>query len=332
MLNGMLRQARALRIGAFVSIAVLMTACSVGGQQSFEHRSHAAFAGSIEAPRAFASMPGARGPFLYACNVACVWFKVGVNRVIGQLPAQQPTGIGVDPVNGDVYVSTRAGVQVYAPDSTQVINSLTDPMQVPGSIAVDRHGTVFVVNSEDTSSGPGSISVYPAGATTPARYIRDSSVQTGLTVAVDEHDLLVFCFINASNLNECDEFQHARGVGHELITGIVANGVSFDNAEKLVVMDSAAVAADTYSASTMCGSLALLGPQTFQNLFAMALSRDNTKLYANATFINAVADVQVGEYAYSDCASGVESPGFLYDTGFLPFEMTGVAVVPAALP
>jgi len=324
-------------------LAVLLTSCSVAGSPTSINgadwkgiagaRSFERTFGLSDRAQPFVAQPNAKGPFLYSCSVFCVWFKEGVNRIIGQItPSQVTTGIGVDPVSGDVYVSMYSSVSVYAPNSTTLLRTLSDPSEVTGPIAVDGRGTAFVVNSEDTSFGPGSISVYPAGATTPSRIIRDPNVSTGLAVAVDEHNLLVFCFVNLNNDNECDEFPHARGKGIPLITGIMANGVSFDDTEHLVVMDSADVAADTFEGSTMCGHLVLIGPDTGQFYFAMALPRGNKRLFANNDLGNPVGDVEIGEFAYADCMSGTERPAFVYDTTYLQATGPWIAVVPAPRP
>jgi len=71
--------------------------------------------------------------------------KVAAFKVTG---LTSPSGVGVDPRNGDVYVAERAGnVKVYNFKGEEVAGeSWADGIGEPGSVAVDKNGDVYVIN------------------------------------------------------------------------------------------------------------------------------------------------------------------------------------------
>jgi DNA-binding beta-propeller fold protein YncE len=118
-----------------------------------------------------------------------------------------PTGVAVDPVNGDIYVANESGaeaddVTIYSPGAINVYaaGSIGDasPMQTitgsltglsaPDGVAVDSHMNIYVANA-----GTPSITVYAAGQSgnvAPMQTIKGGKTKLSETygVAVDPSD------------------------------------------------------------------------------------------------------------------------------------------------
>jgi hypothetical protein len=277
----------------------------------------------------FVRFPKATGPFVYGCGFhVCVWYAKGHNKLVGEISGfSDAQGVGVSPVNGDIFVADdgRSDIKEYAPDSTMLVHRYLDPGQFPVDAAVDRAGNVFVANSVDQNSGPGSVTVYDSSGTI-LRTLHDPNAFVGRSVAVDEHDLLVFCYNTRSGEGECDEFPHGRGPGVPTAHGIgFAGGTAFDAAEHFVVIDEVNAVADTFAGSTLCGSYALAD----SNVPVMiAFDRSSRVLYNANTAVRGIA-----AYPYSDCGSGTIRPTIVYDDGLgQHMSMTGTAVTPSAGP
>jgi DNA-binding beta-propeller fold protein YncE len=277
----------------------------------------------------FVRFPNATGTFVYGCGShVCVWYAKGHNKLLGEISGfSDAQGVGVSPVNGDIYVADdgRSEIKVYQPNSTVLVHRYLDPGQFPVDVAVDRAGNVFVANAVDKNSGPGSVTVYDSAGTI-LRTLHDPNAFVGTSVAVDEHNLVLFCFNNRSGRGECDEFPNGRGRGVPTAFGIgFAGGSAFDSSEHFVVIDEVNAVADTFAGSTLCGSYALAG----SNVPVMiAFDRSSRILYNANTAVRGIA-----AYTYSDCGSGRLRPTIVYDDGLGPhMSMTGAAVTPNALP
>jgi DNA-binding beta-propeller fold protein YncE len=276
------------------------------------------------------AIPAATAKLVYTCTFGssfCEWFKVNRNVVQGQITGlTNPQGIGVDPHNGDVYVANTGGsdVPVFAKGSTTMIKDLSDAGQFPVDVAIDKNGTAYVANIFDTSFGNGSVSVYPPNATSPSRTITDQDFIQVISVAVDEHHLLVVCY-NGTFGGQCDEFPNGHGHGVSKITGMFfAGGVAFDNNENLVVSDQQ-TAFDVFNGTTfaLCGST----PQGKSDEVMVAINRDNSSV-VGANFTNGTLD----QFAYDSCTGGVGAPTHTYHVGTSSDMVTGVAYDPATRP
>jgi hypothetical protein len=284
---------------------------------------------SQETGQSFVLFPKVTGPFVYGCGGhVCVWYAKGHNKLIGEIARfSDAQGVGVSPVNGDIFVADdgRSEIKVYPPNSTALVGRFPDPGQFPVDVAVDRAGDVFVANAIDKNSGPGSVTVYDSSGRI-LRTLHDPNAFVGASVAVDEHNLLLFCFNTRSGQGECDEFPNGRGHGQPTALGIgFAGGSAFDAAEHFIVIDEVNALADTFAGSTLCGSYALAG----SNVPVMiAFDRSRHILYNTNAGVHGIA-----AYPYSDCGSGKIRPTIVYDDGLgSRMYMTGTAVTPSAGP
>lgn len=98
---------------------------------------------------------------------------------------------------GAVFVYP-AGVNDPSP-SAEITDGIDDPL----GIAVDRNGTLYVANHAGGTSGNGTVSVYPSGATHPSLTIDDVTAPN--SVAVDAHGNL-YVGENTSKTVEIAEF------------------------------------------------------------------------------------------------------------------------------
>ncbi|HYK52591.1 MAG TPA: hypothetical protein VEV38_03590 [Candidatus Eremiobacteraceae bacterium] len=280
--------------------------------------------------RSFVASPNATGQLIYGCDLvraACFWFVKGRNKLAGMIGnLNQPEGIGVNPVNGDLYVAETGAsdIKVFAPNSTTPIGDFPDPGQFPGDVAVDSAGNFYVANISTTSDGPGSVTVYDSSGKI-LRTLSDPSTWHGVSVSIDEHKLLSFCFLKTDQTGECDVFPGARGHGTKVASASGSiGGSSFDIAEHLVVIDDSSIQLLTFNGSTLCGTA------TFQGNGSpvwLALDRANHLVYTGDA-INAIIEA----YPFVDCVSGTLHPAMVYDDGIGESDIMSVAVTPGAKP
>lgn len=70
---------------------------------------------------------------------------------------------------GNLYVAFESEVQVYAPGAQQPSYIITDSINYPAGVAVDKRGTLYVANTYGTSySYTGTITEYRYGSTSPS--------------------------------------------------------------------------------------------------------------------------------------------------------------------
>lgn len=101
---------------------------------------------------------------------------------------------------GLVYVSDNDGNAVYIFDKNDLaqgpIGEITDAIEAPNGLAVDRHGALYVANSNST------VEVYPRGSTQPSvTYTDGISFPFGLVVSPNTGRLYVANF-NANDVTE----------------------------------------------------------------------------------------------------------------------------------
>jgi hypothetical protein len=103
-----------------------------------------------------------------------------------------PSGVGVDPRNGNVYVAERAGnVKVYNGSTGAEVagESWSDGIASPGSLAVDGKGDVYVVNEFSE------LAEFPAGTAAEReanRKVIDSNKPYSVAIDPSSGDIFVF--------------------------------------------------------------------------------------------------------------------------------------------
>jgi len=81
------------------------------------------------------------------------------------------TGAAVDQTNGNVYVSQAFGeVQVYDPEGNLITGFQPTATPDPTGIAVDRNGTVYIVNGGGLFGTVGTAAAYQPSSTSPLEY------------------------------------------------------------------------------------------------------------------------------------------------------------------
>ena len=277
------------------------------------------------------TVPDSVTTYIYECSFntsVCRFYKKGHNVVAGTIAGLlNPQGIGVNPLNGNVYIADTGGadVQVYGPGSTTMIQDIPVAGQFPVDVAVDSQGNVYVANIFSQSGAPGSVSVFNAAGTL-VRQLSDPNVSEGISVSIDENHLLSFCFNNFSGFGECDLFPHAKGHGNVAESGWgFSGGNSFNNAEHTVVLDQLADSALTFSGGTECGSLFLSGAG---DDVMMALSRNNALLAEGDA-----VDNEVATYPYTDCATGTGIANKVYNRNITSSDLViGAGITPGVKP
>ena len=250
------------------------------------------------------AQPNLTGTLMYVCTFysgTCNMYKKNHNTVVGTIVASYPNGVCVDKA-GNFWEPDGGTLNVYefAKGGTTPIKTLDNSSQgQPSACAVDSNGTVYVGNiASDT------VSVYVGGATTPTRIITVGAVTGGagyvIGVSVDEHHLLAVSWVNFNTGNSgVDEFPHAKGTGHTKISlpaGDFGGGVTFDNAENLVVNDQTALSSTVYNGTTFtaCNSFGTAG-----DAVNAALDKAN-KIALEGDATNTAAE----QYSFGDCTGG----------------------------
>ena len=290
------------------------------------------FGATLPAQKSFVASPNASGTFVYGCALnanACIWFKQGDDKVVGELAdLEQPEGIGVDPRNGDLFIADAGGsdIRVFAPNSTKMLADYSDAGEAPGDVAVDSTGAFYVANILTSTGHPGSVSVYdPSGKR--VRIITDANVYVGVSVSVDEHHLVTFCFNNFQYNGECDAFKDAREPGIKLVSGWsrFTGGATVDILDHLVVADQAARRILTFDGSTQCGLATL---ERVFDPYMVALAKYNRLMY-----VSDPSNGTIKEYPYFPCESGSIRRRMVYWSGLhRSGELIGVAITPEAGP
>lgn len=287
---------------------------------------------AVATSHGFVAHPGVVTTYVYVCmnQVAeCIWYAKGHNVVAGTIAGtvSGPGGIGVSPSTGNVYIADQnlKAVVEFAPNSTAPVATFNDAGEYAADDAVDGQGNVYVANLFPVGGGTGSVSVFNASGAL-LRTLADTNAAQGISVAVDEHHTVEFCYYANNGFGECDHFVNARGNPIPDETSLqIPGGVSFDNAEHTVVMQPLASTLLTFASGTQCGRL-VLGSTTQGQM--IALNRSNTNVY--------VADHAAGAveaYAFSDCATGTVTASKVYNAGIpLSAGVIGVAVTPGVTP
>ena len=167
-------------------------------------------------------------------------------------PATQlfdPQGIGVDPINGDIYVGNLDGpsgspsILVFSPISNgnvapiEIIEGSKTKLQDPNGIVLDASGNIYVSDDDNY------IDVYPAGATgnvAPTRRIKGAltKMATPLGLALDSSSNVYVANNEHNNLTVYSSGANGNVAPVQLIaggkTGLTnLHGVAVDSSENI---------------------------------------------------------------------------------------------------
>lgn len=294
-------------IGALTSGIALLAGCTGSGSTQAVLESHM---------NRFSTHPSVSGTLVYTCAdgiSTCDWFPLKRHTIAGMLVSPDVSGnIGVDSL-GNVYITGRdsADIEVFPKGSSTILKTLSDPGERPIDVAIAGDGTVYVASSQNLNGGNGSVAVFQSGVL--KRIISDPNFHQVSSVAIDEHHLLIVCWINGGT-GGCDEFPSAKGSGISVISGagIFPGGVKFDKNENIVIENNSSLQVYPPSGGSPCNTIPLQNSPLF-----FAFDRSQTHFFYADRNNDAIV-----EETYPGC-SGTASVVFTYNTGWVP---VGVAV------
>lgn len=186
---------------------------------------------------------------LYVSGATCACVLVYLQRGTDQAPVAMLTGMSdarglfVDEA-GDLYVGNSLAdtVPIYRAGSLRTpIKTLTDPGNHPSDITREgNHGTIYVVNQNTDGQGPGSISVYAHGSTTPTSYLYTHPNTFLDSIALDAQHNLFAGYGDPEGVAQIDEFQYksVRPQPIQLPTELgYTGGMEIDDMHHLLVAD-----------------------------------------------------------------------------------------------
>jgi sugar lactone lactonase YvrE len=129
-----------------------------------------------------------------------------------------PNGIAID-AKGDLYVTEKGNstIAILKPPYTGIASTLSDPGQDPVGVTF-CNGYLAVTNLETNQGGPGSVSIYLAGATSPSSTLQDSNALGEYAPACDRGGNLYTSYRNVSGSGSVNEWVGGQGVPIELST------------------------------------------------------------------------------------------------------------------
>ncbi|MGA8797650.1 MAG: hypothetical protein WB526_11385 [Candidatus Cybelea sp.] len=146
-------------------------------------------------------------------------------KLVGQIQDDDmPEGMTTDAA-GNLYVTdlgvategqAHGDIKVYSKGSTKYSRYIVPAKWVPYDIAVGSDGTMYVANIAPFAEfSPGSVSVFPPGASQPSRVLRFTNFQVdGITLHAQTNTIFVSFQTEASSGNIA-EFFNARGKAHK---------------------------------------------------------------------------------------------------------------------
>jgi len=195
-----------------------------------------------------------------ASNICDVYTTTGT--LIGLRSGfDEPQGVAADR-HGNSYIANTVASTVLEFNRGFSILEATyqDPAEYPVDVSVFPARSVLAAgNIESVSGGPGSVSVYAAGSTTPTSILTDPSVgfAQGIAVAFDRGG---DCFWSLNDLNteqgQIDEFHRCAGSPQKVVSGLgFAGGVAFDSLGNLYYTDQLAGTLFKCTGTTSCTTL-----------------------------------------------------------------------------
>jgi len=185
----------------------IATTAIPGAKSSWIDPRYAASVAAGTTPVVYASITGGNEILAYATNTTPAPPPAPVETITG---LGEPAGLAVD-ATGNLYVVELLNndVKVFKPGRLTPFETLL-PAAGSGtvqSVAVDARGTVYVTESNGTTS-TGSIAVYPKGATAPSNTLSDPAIQRADGIAVDGMGNI---FLNYVGLVGSDTLGYAVG-------------------------------------------------------------------------------------------------------------------------
>ena len=287
--------------------------------------------------------PDATTTYVTVCGFSagvCNLYKRGHNTVVGTISASSVNGICVDKA-GNVWIPDGSAQTIteYPHGSTSPGTVLTGIGQQPSWCAVDSNGTVYVGNIAGDD-----IAVYPAGHTTATKTLLVKSAYAGgsqgsgyvIGVAVNEtpnlHTIAVSWIDFNTGASGVDEFNGARQASEKTVVSGGSDflgGVTFDNAENLVMNDQTAGTVDLFPAGggTMTCSFSY-NPTGNGSGDAVQSALDKTN---GDDYLGDAVNNRGVEETYSPTCSGAGTTETTYSAGFVSGStVIGVAVSPGA--
>lgn len=186
-------------------------------------------------------------PLLYVSGATCSCVLVYSQRGTDQAPIglidhmSDARGLFVDE-EGELYVGNSLADTVPIYEEAQwrrPVETLTDPGNHPSDITRDgNRGTIYVVNQNDDSGGPGSISVYAHGSTTPTSYLHTHPNTFIDSIALDADHNLFVGYGDPQGVAQIDEFKKGSTQPIQLPTQLgYTGGMEVDITNDLLVAD-----------------------------------------------------------------------------------------------
>jgi len=186
-------------------------------------------------------------PLLYVSGATCSCVLVYSQRGTDQAPIglidhmSDARGLFVDE-EGELYIGNSLADTVPIYEEAQwrrPVETLSDPGNHPSDITRDgNHGTIYVVNQNDDSGGPGSISVYAHGSTTPTSYLHTHPNTFIDSIALDADHNLFVGYGDPAGVAQIDEFKKGSGQPIQLPNELgYTGGMEVDDTDDLLVAD-----------------------------------------------------------------------------------------------
>ena len=151
-----------------------------------------------------------------------------------------PQGMWVTP-NGDLYVANTGAnnILVFRKGNLNPYKTLSDAGEYPVDVTVDTDGTVYASNIFDTNFGPGTVSKYAPGATSPTKIYAVPNNAKVLFDALNDSSTLYVNYIDINTgLGATVKYYPGGSTAH--LTAVTFNfpgGMQFDNHQYLIAAD-----------------------------------------------------------------------------------------------
>ena len=183
---------------------------------------------------------------LYVSGATCSCVLIYSQRGNDQAPLGQFSGI-INPRGlfvareGETYIANSNAhvVEIFEEAVTKAPVEILTGTEHPSDVTREgNHGTIYVVNQNDALGGPGNISVYANGSTTPTSYLYTHANTFIDSVALDEQNNLYAGYGDPSGVAQIDEFKHGSTSPIQLPTMLgYTGGMEVDTTHDLLVAD-----------------------------------------------------------------------------------------------
>jgi hypothetical protein len=176
------------------------------------------------------------------CSCVLVYAQRGHDQApIGMFPGIiNPRGLFVGR-EGELYVANSNAhvVEIFEEGVLKhPVRTLTGTVH-PSDVARDEQsGTIYVVNQNDANQGPGDISVYANGSTTPTTYLYTHPNTFIDSIAIDDQNNVFAGYGDPNGVAQIDEFKHGSANPIQLPTMLgYTGGMEGDTTNDLLVAD-----------------------------------------------------------------------------------------------